>query len=210
LRRDGGCARPGCPEDRLERLHAHHMRHWLFGGRTDLPNLVLLCDADHGLVHDLDLVMTRRDGGLIVLDPDGRRVWGRADAVFEAGLDGLASDDAQDDAADDTEQFVGVQPFDEVVGRRPSDADARSRRSCAVPAASSRRCGRRPGSPGRAASAAGCADISSVLFPDGEPLDLPDTLEAGGERMSLTWAVSVLIGNRDVARRLAAEVGLAA
>jgi hypothetical protein len=39
LRRDGGCARPGCPETRSERLHAHHMRHWLFGGRTDLDNL---------------------------------------------------------------------------------------------------------------------------------------------------------------------------
>jgi hypothetical protein len=67
LRRDGGCARPGCPENRPERLHAHHMRHWLFGGRTDLANLVLLCDADHGLVHDLDLVMSRRDGELVVL-----------------------------------------------------------------------------------------------------------------------------------------------
>ena len=39
LRRDSGCARPGCPETRIERLHAHHMRHWLFGGRTDLANL---------------------------------------------------------------------------------------------------------------------------------------------------------------------------
>ena len=59
LRRDGGCARPGCPETRIERLHAHHMRHWLFGGRTELANLVLLCDADHGLVHDHDLVLSR-------------------------------------------------------------------------------------------------------------------------------------------------------
>ncbi|WNV75916.1 HNH endonuclease signature motif containing protein [Geodermatophilus sp. DSM 44513] len=39
LARDGGCARPGCPETRPERLHAHHLRHWLFGGRTDLDNL---------------------------------------------------------------------------------------------------------------------------------------------------------------------------
>ncbi len=108
LRRDGGCARPGCPENRLERLHAHHMRHWLFGGRTDLANLVLLCDADHGLVHDLGLVMTRRDGELIVLDQDGRRVWGRADAAFVEGLDG-----------DDDVAFVGVQPLDESAGRRP-------------------------------------------------------------------------------------------
>ncbi|MFL6095951.1 MAG: hypothetical protein ACJ71Y_10935 [Blastococcus sp.] len=27
LRRDGGCARPGCAETRVERLHAHHLRH---------------------------------------------------------------------------------------------------------------------------------------------------------------------------------------
>src|SRR5215213_6879938 len=74
LRRDGGCARTGCPETRIERLHAHHMRHWLFGGRTELPNLVLLCDADHGLVHDHDLVLSRQNGRLIVTTPDGRRV----------------------------------------------------------------------------------------------------------------------------------------
>src|SRR3954462_9864084 len=73
LRRDGGCARPGCPERRIERLHAHHMRHWLHGGPTDIDNLVLLCDADHGLAHELNLVMTRRDGRLIVTAPDGRR-----------------------------------------------------------------------------------------------------------------------------------------
>ena len=89
LRRDGGCARPGCPETRIERLHAHHMRHWLFGGRTELANLVLLCDTDHGLVHDHDLVLSRRNGRLIVLTPDGRRIWGTADAAFRTGLPGV-------------------------------------------------------------------------------------------------------------------------
>ncbi|SNS75473.1 HNH endonuclease [Geodermatophilus saharensis] len=84
-RRDGGCARPGCPETRVERLHAHHLRHWVFGGATDLDNLVLLCDADHGLAHDLDLAMTRRAGELVAVTPDGRRVWGPADAAFTAG-----------------------------------------------------------------------------------------------------------------------------
>ena len=69
-------SRPGCPETRIERLHAHHMRHWLFGGRTELANLVLLSDADHGLVHDHDLVLSRHDGRLVVLAPDGRRIWG--------------------------------------------------------------------------------------------------------------------------------------
>src|SRR3712207_7398795 len=37
------------------------MRHWLHGGATDLSNMVLLCDVDHGLAHDLDLVVSRRD-----------------------------------------------------------------------------------------------------------------------------------------------------
>ena len=88
-RRDGGCARPGCPETRIERLHAHHLRHWLFGGRTDLANLVLLCDTDHGLVHDHGLVLSRRNGALLVLTPDGRRIWGTADAAFSTGLPGV-------------------------------------------------------------------------------------------------------------------------
>ena len=89
------------------------MRHWLYGGRTDLANLVLLCDADHGLVHDLDLVLSRRGGALIVLDREGRRVWGRTDAVF---TDGLPDHAVPDDAA----QFLGVHPFDDVAGRRPT------------------------------------------------------------------------------------------
>ena len=58
--------------------------------------------------------------------------------------------------------------------------------------------------------AVGCVDVSAVVFPAGEPPDLPDTLESGGERMDIEWAVSVLIQNRDLDRRLAAELGEAA
>ncbi|WP_139263717.1 DUF222 domain-containing protein [Geodermatophilus africanus] len=130
LGRDGGCARPGCPETRIERLHAHHLRHWLFGGRTDLDNLVLLCDADHGLVHDLDLVVARVDGRLVVTAPDGRHVWGTADAAFHAGLAGLGdrpapnvtdvherSAGAKPTTAD---PLTGVHPIDVETGRRPA------------------------------------------------------------------------------------------
>ncbi|WP_233517427.1 HNH endonuclease signature motif containing protein [Geodermatophilus marinus] len=118
LRRDGGCARPGCPETRIERLHAHHLRHWLFGGRTDLPNLVLLCDTDHGLVHDLDLTTTRRDGRLVVTTPDGRRVWGGADGAFTGGLAGL------DRLPATAPGLAGVPPLDTSTARRPTDAPA--------------------------------------------------------------------------------------
>ncbi|SDF47423.1 HNH endonuclease [Blastococcus fimeti] len=117
LRRDGGCARPGCPETRLERLHMHHMRHWLFGGRTDIGNLVLLCDVDHGLVHEHDLVLSRRDGRLIVTAPDGTRLWGSADAAFLAGVDAPAPDPASGDDA-----YAGVHPVDTTIGRRPPSA----------------------------------------------------------------------------------------
>ena len=84
LARDGGCARPGCTETRIERLHAHHLQPWRLGGRTDVSAMVLLCDVDHGLVHEHDLSMARRGRELVVRDRAGRRVWGPADPAFPA------------------------------------------------------------------------------------------------------------------------------
>ena len=49
LHRDGGCSHPGCGS--REGLEAHHVRHWLWGGRTDLANLVLLCRYHHHSHH---------------------------------------------------------------------------------------------------------------------------------------------------------------
>jgi hypothetical protein len=86
LARDGGCARPGCTETRIERLHAHHLTPWRLGGRTDVSGMVLLCDVDHGLVHDQDLVMQRRGRELLVHDRTGARIWGPADSAFGTGL----------------------------------------------------------------------------------------------------------------------------
>lgn len=48
--RDRGCTFPNC--ERKAFLHAHHIRHWIAGGRTDLDNLVLVCDFHHKLVHE--------------------------------------------------------------------------------------------------------------------------------------------------------------
>ncbi len=141
--RDGECARPGCPETRVERLHAHHLQHWLAGGATDLDNLVLLCDADHGLAHELDLAMARRGGELVAVTPDGTRVWGPPDLAFTAGPDPAA-----------------VGPL------TPSQE---------------------PG------------------LPDGLPDGLPVSLAVDGQRMDLRYVVGVLLGNRDLERRLAAE-----
>jgi Domain of unknown function (DUF222)/HNH endonuclease len=177
-RRDGGCARPGCPETRVERLHAHHLRHWLHGGATDVANMVLLCDTDHGLAHDLDLVMTRRAGRLVVTTPEGRRVWGTADAAFADGVTGL------DDQVDQR-RFAGVWPLDTAVGRRPTASPAGAATTA------------RP-------ETAPAASISRLLFPDRAP-DLPDAMHVNGEPIDLAYVVGVLLANRDLERRLAAE-----
>jgi hypothetical protein len=49
--RDGGCRHPGCDRP-VAWCEAHHLRHWLHGGPTDLENLVLLCRAHHRAVHE--------------------------------------------------------------------------------------------------------------------------------------------------------------
>jgi hypothetical protein len=148
---------------------------------------VLLCDVDHGLVHDDDLVMSRRDGRLVVVTPDGRRVWGAGDAAFAGGLAGLpGAAGSMEDA------FVGIQPFDELAARRPSSgagARAGSGRGTGTPTAA--------GSPPP-------GDLASLLFPDGQP-DLPAGMHVNGERMDLDHVVWVLLHQRDLRRRLAAE-----
>jgi len=49
--RDGGCRWPGCDRPPAW-CEAHHLRHWLHGGATDLGNLVLLCRAHHRAMHE--------------------------------------------------------------------------------------------------------------------------------------------------------------
>jgi hypothetical protein len=49
LRQHGQCAHPGCPNTKS--LHAHHRIHWIHGGRTDLDNLLLLCERHHVAHH---------------------------------------------------------------------------------------------------------------------------------------------------------------
>jgi hypothetical protein len=61
--RDGGCVWPDC--DRPPAFtDAHHLRHWIDGGATDLANLALICRRHHRLVHT---------GWTLTHDPDG--VW---------------------------------------------------------------------------------------------------------------------------------------
>jgi len=68
--RDGGCRFPGCTRP-TGWTDAHHVVHWRHGGRTDLANLVLLCDHHHHVVHQPDWIVKFDGHELRVLKPDG-------------------------------------------------------------------------------------------------------------------------------------------
>jgi len=70
--RDGGCAFPGC--DRPPPwCDAHHLRHWLHGGPTDLANLALLCRSHHRAVHEGGWHLHRHPDGHLTATPPHRR-----------------------------------------------------------------------------------------------------------------------------------------
>jgi Domain of unknown function (DUF222)/HNH endonuclease len=70
--RDGGCTFPDC-ERPLAWCEAHHVRHWLHGGPTDLANLALLCRAHHRAVHEGGWRLVRQPDGRLTATPPHRR-----------------------------------------------------------------------------------------------------------------------------------------
>ena len=70
--RDGGCVFPDCTRP-LAWCEAHHLRHWLHGGPTDLANLALLCRAHHRAVHEGGWQLTRQPDGRLTATPPHRQ-----------------------------------------------------------------------------------------------------------------------------------------
>jgi hypothetical protein len=70
--RDGGCRFPGCDRP-LAWCEAHHLRHWLHGGPTDLGNLLLLCRAHHHAVHEGGWRLHRHPDGTLTATPPHRK-----------------------------------------------------------------------------------------------------------------------------------------
>ncbi len=62
--RDRGCIWPGCDRPATW-TSAHHVVHWIHGGSTDLPNLILLCYRHHWMVHEGNWQIVRSDDGCI-------------------------------------------------------------------------------------------------------------------------------------------------
>jgi len=85
-RRDRHCRFPGCTN--MTFTNVHHIVAWKPGGRTDLPNLVLLCKHHHGVVHrkgwrmsgdaNEELTILSPTGGVMVSRPSP--LWTRVTA----------------------------------------------------------------------------------------------------------------------------------
>jgi hypothetical protein len=74
--RDRGCTWPGCDRPATW-TSAHHVVHWIHGGSTDLPNLVLLCYRHHWMVHEGNWQIVRSDDGCVHTIPPGLpTTWG--------------------------------------------------------------------------------------------------------------------------------------
>jgi hypothetical protein len=70
-RQHSHCAHPGCPN--TKNLHAHHRIHWIHGGRTDLDNLMLLCERHHIAHHAGEFeIFTLDSGRFRFVSSDGR------------------------------------------------------------------------------------------------------------------------------------------
>jgi hypothetical protein len=80
-RRDKGCRFPGCTF--TEFTDVHHVEHWTNGGRTDIPNLVTLCDQHHRAVHELGWKMSGDANELLSFrSPTGRVVTSTPSPTF--------------------------------------------------------------------------------------------------------------------------------
>ncbi|HVA06055.1 MAG TPA: DUF222 domain-containing protein [Acidimicrobiales bacterium] len=86
-RRDKGCRFPGCTY--TEFTDVHHIIHWPDGGRTDIPNLVTLCDAHHRAVHELGWRMSGDANALLTFrSPTGRILTSTPSPTFTQSRDG--------------------------------------------------------------------------------------------------------------------------
>jgi uncharacterized protein DUF222/HNH endonuclease len=74
--RDKGCRFPGCDRPATW-TSGHHLVHWIRGGATDMPNLVLLCYRHHWMVHEGQWQLVKTDEANILAIPPQLDLHGR-------------------------------------------------------------------------------------------------------------------------------------
>jgi hypothetical protein len=80
-RRDRHCRFPGCSH--VTFANVHHVVGWKPGGGTDLPNLALLCDFHHHLVHSRGWTMRgNANEELTIVGPTGRVMTSRPSPLW--------------------------------------------------------------------------------------------------------------------------------
>ena len=84
MRRDRHCRFPGC--NHVIFVNPHHIRWWkAHGGPTDLPNLVLLCEHHHHLVHSKHWTVSGdANDELTFVGPSGRVMTSRPSPLWTA------------------------------------------------------------------------------------------------------------------------------
>ena len=83
--RDQGCTFPGCPAP-ANWTQAHHLDHWIDGGRTDIDNLASDCGHHHDVVHRPGWRQhLTPDGWTWFESPSGERFWGQRDGKQHEG-----------------------------------------------------------------------------------------------------------------------------
>jgi hypothetical protein len=82
--RDRHCTFPGCRAPATW-TDAHHLRHWVDGGDTDLTNATLLCERHHTIVHRdrLHATLTTADS---TTETGPRVVWDRRPGSYDQAL----------------------------------------------------------------------------------------------------------------------------
>jgi hypothetical protein len=81
MRRDRHCRFPGCAN--VTFTNVHHIKPWGSGGRTDLENLVLMCQHHHYRLHSSGWSMTgNANGELTLTAPTGRVMTSRPSPLW--------------------------------------------------------------------------------------------------------------------------------
>ena len=83
-------------------MDAHHIRHWVHGGKTELTNLVTLCRFHHRYVHEEHITVEtqahgawrflRSDGSEFGIEPQPTPAYGWSDLLDEHEKQGIVID----------------------------------------------------------------------------------------------------------------------